>query len=143
MTSKSGTNQVHGSLFFTMHRPNLNATQRYNGPHQQPLRDPNFFDQFGGSVGGPIWKNKVFAFFNYETVRTPRAVPTQANGWYDTAAFDARASAGGPIANTYLTFPGNGVIATGIKSFLPAPMLGSRRGKLPHDSGPGAEYRIS
>ncbi|MGA9974781.1 MAG: TonB-dependent receptor, partial [Candidatus Sulfotelmatobacter sp.] len=114
VTSKSGTNQVHGSLFFTMHRPNLNATQRYNGPHQQPLRDPNFFDQFGGSVGGPIWKNKVFAFFNYETVRTPPAVPTQANGWYDTAAFDALASAGGPIANTYLTFPGNGVIATGI-----------------------------
>ena len=75
VTSKSGTNQVHGSLFFTMHRPNLNATQRYNGPHQQPLRDPNFFDQFGGSVGGPIWKNKVFAFFNYETVRTRQPCP--------------------------------------------------------------------
>ncbi len=114
VTSKSGTNQVHGSLFFTMHRPNLNATQPYNGPHQKDLRDPNFFDQFGGSVGGPIWKNKVFAFFNYETVRTPPAVPTQANGWYDTAAFDALASAGGPIAKTYLTFPGAGVISTGI-----------------------------
>jgi len=112
--SKSGSNQVHGSLFFAMQRPNLNATQRYNGHNQKDLRDPYFFDQFGGSVGGPIWKNKIFAFFNYETVRTPANVPVQANGWYDTAAFDALASAGGPIANTYLTFPGSGVIATGI-----------------------------
>jgi hypothetical protein len=115
VTSKSGTNQVHGSLFFTIHRPNLNATQPYNGPdNQKDLRDPNFFDQFGGSVGGPIWKNKVFAFFNYETVRTPANVPVPGNGWYDTAAFDGLASAGGPIANTYLTFPGAGVISTGI-----------------------------
>src|SRR5580658_2290036 len=114
VTSKSGSNQVHGSLFFTSHRPNLNANQPYNGHDQKDLRDPNFFDQFGGSVGGPIWKNKVFAFFNYETVRTPPSVPSQANGWYDTAAFDALATVGGPIANTYLTFPGNGVISTGI-----------------------------
>jgi hypothetical protein len=114
VTSKSGTNQVHGSLFFTSHRPGLNAFQRYNGPDQSVLRDPNFFDQFGGSVGGPIWKNKVFAFFNYETVRTQPNQPSQNNGWYDTAAFDALAGAGGPIANTYLTFPGHGVISAGI-----------------------------
>ncbi|HEX5426428.1 MAG TPA: carboxypeptidase-like regulatory domain-containing protein, partial [Candidatus Acidoferrales bacterium] len=31
VTSMSGTNQVHGSLFFTAHRPSLNAFQRYNG----------------------------------------------------------------------------------------------------------------
>jgi Carboxypeptidase regulatory-like domain len=116
VTSKSGSNQFHGSLFFTIHRPNLNADQPYNGPGNADLRDPNFFDQFGGSVGGPIWKNKVFFFFNYETVRTPPAVPTPANGWYDTAAFDALASVGGPIANTYLTFPGSGVISTGINN---------------------------
>jgi hypothetical protein len=114
VTSKSGTNQIHGSLFFTMHRPNLNADQPYNGPGNPKLRDPNFFDQFGGSVGGPIWRNKVFFFFNYETVRTPAAVPNPQYGWYDTPAFDALATAGGPIAATYLTFPGNGVISTTI-----------------------------
>ena len=112
VTSKSGTNQVHGSLFFTSHRPDLNAKQPFNGQGNPKLNDPNFFDQFGGSVGGPIWRNKVFAFFNYETVRTPPAVPNVSSGWYDTAAFDGLA--GGPIASTYLTFPGSGVVSSSI-----------------------------
>ena len=72
ITSKSGTNSYHGSLFFTTHQPNLNAYQRYNGGNS-PTRDNNMFNQFGGSVGGPIWKNKIFAFFNYETVRQPNS----------------------------------------------------------------------
>jgi hypothetical protein len=116
VTSKGGSNQVHGSLFFASHRPGLNAFQPFNGQGNPVYRDPSFFDQFGGSVGGPIWKNKVFAFFNYETVRTPPSVPEPSNGWYDTAAFDALASAGGPIANTYLTFPGSGVVNQGISA---------------------------
>jgi hypothetical protein len=116
VTSKGGSNQIHGGVFFTSHRPGLNAYQSFNGQGNPKLRDPNFFDQFGGNVGGPIWKNKVFAFFNYETVRTPPSVPTPSSGWYDTAAFDALASAGGPIANTYLTFPGSGVVNQGISA---------------------------
>ena len=114
VTSKSGTNQVHGSLFFTSHRPGLNAYQRFNGEGNSPLRDNNFFDQFGGSVGGPIWKNKIFAFFTYETVREPNS-SSIANGWYDTPAFDALAPAGS-IASTYLTFPGSGVVSKGINN---------------------------
>ncbi len=113
VTSKSGTNDFHGSLFFFIHRPGLDAYQRFNGLNQQVLRDDNFFDQFGGSVGGPIWKNKVFAFFNYETVRTPNSVPSVSNGWYDTSAFDALAPTGS-IASQYLTFPGSGVVNKGI-----------------------------
>src|SRR4029077_6121269 len=68
VTSKSGSNNFHGSLFFTTHQPNLNAFQRFNGAGLPVTRDNNKFHQFGGSVGGPIWKNKIFAFFNYETV---------------------------------------------------------------------------
>src|SRR5271165_3376221 len=94
VTSKSGTNQIHGGVFFTSHRPNLNAYEPYGPQHNKPVRDDNFFDQFGGNVGGPIWKNKIFAFFNYETVRTPNSVPQTSNGWYDTAAFDALGPAG-------------------------------------------------
>jgi carboxypeptidase family protein/TonB-dependent receptor-like protein len=112
ITSKSGTNQFHGSLFFTTHQPNLNAFQRYNGYGNTDLRDDNKFNQFGGSIGGPIWKNKIFAFFNYETVREPNSTLT-GNGWYDTPAFDALAPAGS-IAATYLSFPGNGVVTKGI-----------------------------
>src|SRR5581483_3295374 len=72
ITSKSGSNEFHGSLFFTTHQPNLNAFQPYNGT-SKPLRDENHFEQFGGGVGGPVWKNKVFFFFNYETVREPNS----------------------------------------------------------------------
>jgi hypothetical protein len=111
ITSKSGTNQLHGSLFFTTHQPGLNAFQPYNGT-SAPLRDENHFDQFGGSLGGPIWKNKIFAFFNYETVREPNSQIT-GSGWYDTPAFDKLAPAGS-LAAKYLSFPGNGVIATGL-----------------------------
>jgi Carboxypeptidase regulatory-like domain len=113
VTSKSGTNQVHGGVFFSSHRPGLNAFGPYGPQHTKPVRDDNFADQFGGNVGGPIWKNKIFAFFNYETVRTPNSVPQTSNGWYDTAAFDALGPAGS-IAATYLTFPGSGPINKGI-----------------------------
>jgi hypothetical protein len=112
VTSKSGTNAFHGSLFFTTHQPNLNAYQRYNGFGNSLTRDNSKFSQFGGSVGGPIWKNKIFAFFSYETVREPNT-DNIGNGWYDTPAFDALAPAGS-IAATYLSFPGNGVLNHGI-----------------------------
>ncbi|MGB7640213.1 MAG: TonB-dependent receptor, partial [Terriglobales bacterium] len=113
ITSKSGSNQFHGSLFFTGHQPNLNAYQRYNGGNTVQ-RDNSKFEQLGGSVGGPIWKNKVFAFFAYETVRQPNSNNTS-TAWYDTPAFDALAPAGS-IASTYLTFPGNGVVNLGLSS---------------------------
>jgi hypothetical protein len=58
ITSKSGSNDFHGSLFFTTHQPNLNAYQRYNGNGNPLIRDNTKFNQFGGSIGGPIWKNK-------------------------------------------------------------------------------------
>ena len=119
VTSKSGTNDVHGSLFFKADRPGLNAYQRYNGPNSNVgdtpaarglQRDESRFNQFGGSIGGPIWKNKVFAFFNYETLRNNTAVTAQE--WYDTSAFDKLAPAGS-IASTLLTFPGSAVNAGG------------------------------
>jgi Carboxypeptidase regulatory-like domain/TonB dependent receptor len=114
VTSKSGSNQFHGSLFFTAHRPGLNARQRFNGQGNSVLRDNNRFNQFGGSVGGPIWKNKIFFFFNYETAREPNS-SSVGNGWYETSAFAASAPSGS-IAAKYLTFPGSGVVSTGINA---------------------------
>jgi hypothetical protein len=110
ITSKSGTNDFHGSAFLTTHQPNLNAFQRFDGAGLRPRRDEDKFEQFGGSVGGPIWKNKVFFFFSYETVREPFS-PQSGNGWFETPAFAALAPAGS-IAAKYLSFPGNGVVGT-------------------------------
>ena len=92
ITSKGGSNQYHGSAFFTAHRPGLNAYQRYNGDGNSVLRDPSLFNQYGGSFGGPIWKNKIFAFFNYETIREHTNIIS--NQWGETAAFDALAPTG-------------------------------------------------
>lgn len=119
VTTKAGSNDFHGSAFFKANRPGLNAYQRYNGPDSSTpgtpaqrslLRDEDRFNQFGGSIGGPIWKNKVFAFFNYETLRNNTT--TTGTGWYETSAFDKLAPAGS-IANTYLTYPGSGVSSIG------------------------------
>jgi len=108
--SKQGTNDFHGSLFFTTHQPGLNAYQRFNGSGNKPTKDANKFQQFGGSVGGPIWKNKVFFFFNYETVREPTS-PQQGNGWFETPAFAALVPSGS-LAAKYLSFPGNAPLGT-------------------------------
>ena len=121
VTSKSGSNQFHGSAFFKASRPGLNAYQRWNGvgsdvsgtPQSRGLnRDDNRFNQYGGSLGGPIWKNKIFGFFNWET--SPLKAVTTSQGWYETSQFDSSAGAAGSIAAQYLSFPGAGVATNGI-----------------------------
>ncbi len=120
VTSKTGTNDIHGSLFFRASRPGLNAYQRYNGsgtfnpgtPAQRGLqRDTTRANQYGGSVGGPILKNRLFAFFAYETQRDNSS--TTGTGWYETSAFEGLAPTGS-IAAKYLSFAGAGVAASSI-----------------------------
>jgi hypothetical protein len=75
VVTKNGTNEFHGSAFMKIHRPGLDAYQRWNGPFpgsKAPfghLRDSNRFNQMGGSIGGPILKNKLFFFYSMEQLR--------------------------------------------------------------------------
>jgi len=70
VVSQNGTNQYHGSLFLKIDRPGLNAFQRNFGlGTAADQRATNRFNQYGGSVGGPIIKNRLFAFFSYETLK--------------------------------------------------------------------------
>jgi hypothetical protein len=63
--SKSGTNQWHGSLYEFHRNDNFDARNFFDTP-----RKPEFKrNQFGGSIGGPIQKDKTFFFFNYESLR--------------------------------------------------------------------------
>jgi len=87
VVSKNGTNQFHGSAFFKFHRPGLNAYQRYNGPTDATKRDNDRYNQIGGSIGGPIWKDHIFAFFSYEELRNSGR--TQDSQWYETPSYDA------------------------------------------------------
>jgi hypothetical protein len=121
VTSKSGTNDFHGSAFFKASRPGLDAYQRWNGtgsnnagtPQQRGLnRDNARTNNYGGSLGGPIWKNKIFAFFSWET--SPLVSASTSQGWYETSQFDASAPTAGSIAAKYLSFPGNAPNANAI-----------------------------
>lgn len=118
--SQNGTNSYHGSFFFKADRPGLNAYQRWNGPaSERPgtpqerglLRNTDRFNQFGGSVGGPIIHDKLFGFFSYETLRNNSVSNTTA--WYETPQFLQLAPASS-IASHLLTFPGEGVSAGAI-----------------------------
>jgi Carboxypeptidase regulatory-like domain len=130
ITSKSGTNHLHGSFFIQITRPGLNAYQRWNGPQSVEafdpttgqklspaerglLRDEDRYNQLGGSIGGPIWKNRVFAFFAYEG--QSQTIPASSTGWYPTAAF-ANLAPANSISNTYLHFKGANVSGTVIGS---------------------------
>jgi hypothetical protein len=67
VTSKNGANHFHGSAFFKVDRPGLNAFQKWDGPNNAPTqRDTNRFNQSGGSLGGPIIHNKLFGFLSYQ-----------------------------------------------------------------------------
>lgn len=133
ITTKGGTNNFHGSAFFKASRPGLNAYQRWNGvgsnkaascPSGVPVtskclaasrgvnRDESRFNQYGGSLGGPFWKNKLFWFFNYET--SPLASASTAQGWYETSQFDQSGAVAGSIASKYLATKGEGVAASNI-----------------------------
>jgi len=113
VVSQNGTNTFHGSAFIKIHRPGLDAFQRWGGPFGQPQRDANRFNQIGGSFGGPIIKNHLFFFFSYETLRN-NTVGT-GTGWYETPQFlTAVASSGASIAKQYASLPNFGVVQTNV-----------------------------
>ena len=60
-TTKSGTNAVHGSLFEFLRNDKLNAGNYFT--HTRPIIRRN---QYGGTVGGPVIKNKTFFFFDIQ-----------------------------------------------------------------------------
>jgi hypothetical protein len=70
IVTRSGTNTIHGSAFEFLRNGDLNARQFF-APTQDALKR----NQFGGSFGAPIIKNKLFVFGNYQGTRV-RNVPT-------------------------------------------------------------------
>jgi outer membrane receptor protein involved in Fe transport len=104
--TQNGTNDYHGSFFFKADRPGLNSFQPYTGTagiSATPLRNESRFNQYGGSVGGPVIKNKLFAFFAYETIRN-HSLAT-GTGWYETPALLKLAPANS-LAARYGAYPG-------------------------------------
>lgn len=82
VSTKSGSNSVHGSLFEFIRNEKLDATNFFanrSGSAKPTLRQ----NQFGGTIGGPIIRNKTFGFFSYQGTRirigrsTLTTVPSQ------------------------------------------------------------------
>jgi hypothetical protein len=69
VVSKNGTNSLHGGGFFKYNSPSLNAFNKYGGVSAPPTRVEQLYRQFGGNLGGPLIKNKLFWFFSYEGLR--------------------------------------------------------------------------
>jgi hypothetical protein len=87
--TKSGTNEVHGSLFFNYQAGGLNGRNQF-----LTTKPPLVFHQFGGSLGGPVKKNKLFLFGVYEGYRLVSW--SSVNGEVPTAEFRSQAVAAVP-----------------------------------------------
>jgi Carboxypeptidase regulatory-like domain/TonB dependent receptor len=63
--TKSGTNEFHGSVYEFFRNSDLDSRGFFDGSSAPPFRR----NQYGATFGGPIKKNKVFFFANYEGIR--------------------------------------------------------------------------
>lgn len=106
--TKSGTNRIHGGAIFQYDEPGLNAFNKYGGPSgQTPVRVATKNRDYAASLGGPILKDKLFAFGSFEGFSlTNQAFST---AYVDTQAFRdlVHKVRPGSIADTIVSSPGS------------------------------------
>jgi len=108
IVTKSGSNQLHGDLFEYFRNNALDARNAFNqvGQPQAPFHN----NQFGGSVGGPIVRDKTFFFADYEGQRENvgvvglDCVPDPFQVAQDNAAIMAGGGTPNPVTNALLKF---------------------------------------
>jgi hypothetical protein len=83
LVTKSGTNQFHGSLYEYFRNDKLNANSWTNN-RAGVVRGVLRRNEYGGSLGGPVIRNRTFFFGNYE--RTIQSAPIQSLNTVPTAA---------------------------------------------------------
>src|SRR5436305_2095841 len=102
--TKSGTNGFHGDVFEFLRNDKFDA-KSYFAPGKSELRR----NQFGYTLGGPIWKNHLFFFSDYQGTRQVQGAetglvtvptPAQLSGHIDPAAFMTTDSNGNPVPTT-------------------------------------------
>ena len=111
MSTKSGTSQYHGEVSYTLRNEALTANSRSNKAAwsvQRPFgtpRPPFKVNEIGGSMGGPILKNKLFFFSSYHYLRfnrgssTNTTVPTALEDQGDFSQTLTRDEAGNGVAS--------------------------------------------
>ena len=84
--TKSGSNLLHGDLFYYLRYPTFNALDSYpksRGTYSQPIHQ---WQQFGGSVGGPVIKDRLFYFATYDGSRKVNPVTYTSNVFSSTVS---------------------------------------------------------
>ncbi len=111
VVTKSGTNTVHGSLYFRYDEPGLNAYSKSfsvaGTPQAAPvLRVNNKIRDYAASLGGPIIKDKLFLFASYEGFKVSNN--SSVNTYVETPQFDAAIAAqrGGTVSGAIIGSPG-------------------------------------
>lgn len=107
VVTKSGTNQIHGSALWFHNDQHLNA-RNFFLTGQKPV---TIFNDGGGTIGGPIKKNKLFYFFSFDGTMQK----TGSNGLYTVPTADQRAGDFSAYSDTaiYNPFSGTGNLLTG------------------------------
>lgn len=100
VVTKSGTNELHGSLFEFLRNTDLDARNYFS-----PTRGAFNQNQFGATVGGPIRKNKVFFFADYQGTRSTQGVDT---GQIPVPSLQDRTGNLSDLASSFTTVDANG-----------------------------------
>jgi outer membrane receptor for ferrienterochelin and colicin len=110
LVTKAGTNAWHGSAWEYLRNDATDANKFFLNQQSIP-RPPTRFNQFGFTLGGPIFKDKLFFFLSlqgdrYKSQATPINVLQESQAWR-TAVIDANAASGlnSTAALLYSTFP--------------------------------------
>jgi hypothetical protein len=107
IVTKSGTNNIHGSLFGLYDEPGLNAFNKWGGPSNAlPTVVANKQRSYAASFGGPAVHNKIFYFASYAGFHS--ANNTETTSYVETAAYRAAviAQRAGSISAGILADPG-------------------------------------
>ncbi len=113
VVTKSGTNTLHGSVYYFNRNEALSANSPFAIGRKQKLRNENY----GASVGGPVLKDKLFYFFNYE--KQQFVINTPASTTEPTTAFQADSTA---LLNQFGLQP-TSVATASLAAFYPASVL--------------------
>jgi outer membrane receptor protein involved in Fe transport len=128
MITKSGTNQFHGSAFEFVENDFFNARNEF-----AETKDKLRYNQFGGTIGGPVKKDKIFFFFSYQNTLTPSTstsivtVPTAAARSGNLSAFASQFNAAALAQFPNFQIPASRIdpAAAAALSYWPQPNYGS------------------
>src|SRR6202022_2624410 len=123
--SRSGTNNFHGDLYEFLRNSALDANDYFTKSAGNP-RPPFRRNQFGGSAGGPIIKDKTFIFGDYEGLRQSKGIPTTTTVFSDNARLGILAGvpALGLPTGTPCTQPATATHPAGSAGHILSPLAG-------------------